>query len=200
MSLSFSVTWDYRCPFARNVHEHIVTALESGADWDVRFLPFSLSQSHVEEGFPSVWDEPQTDSGLLALQVGVEMRDRHPKAFLGVHRDLFAARHDRGLNIGDAAVLREILDRHEIDANAVLGSVEIGATLRQVQFEHEAFVQSHKVWGVPTFIVDEAAAFVRLMDRPEGEAHISQAKIERIVSLLAEMPDLNEFKHTTVNS
>jgi len=42
MTLSFAVTWDYRCPFARNAHEHLLTALESGADWDVRFVPFSL--------------------------------------------------------------------------------------------------------------------------------------------------------------
>ena len=24
---SFSVTWDYRCPFARNAHEHVVAGL-----------------------------------------------------------------------------------------------------------------------------------------------------------------------------
>jgi len=40
MSLTFAVTWDYRCPFARNAHEHVLTALDAGADWDVRFVPF----------------------------------------------------------------------------------------------------------------------------------------------------------------
>ena len=32
---TFAVTWDYRCPFARNAHEHVVTGLQGGADWDV---------------------------------------------------------------------------------------------------------------------------------------------------------------------
>ncbi len=36
----FSVTWDYRCPFARNANEHILTALQGGAEWDVTFIPF----------------------------------------------------------------------------------------------------------------------------------------------------------------
>ena len=47
---SFAVTYDYRCPFARNVHEHLVEAMRGGAEWDVEFLPFSLTQAHIEEG------------------------------------------------------------------------------------------------------------------------------------------------------
>ena len=53
----FSVTWDYRCPFARNAHEHLVAGLAGGADWDVTFVPFSLSQVHVPEGGTPVWDD-----------------------------------------------------------------------------------------------------------------------------------------------
>lgn len=47
---SFAVTWDYRCPFARNAHEHVLAGLAGGADWNVRFVPFSLGQVHVEPG------------------------------------------------------------------------------------------------------------------------------------------------------
>jgi hypothetical protein len=45
--LAFAVTWDYRCPFARNAHEHVLDGLAAGAEWDVTFLPFSLGQVHV---------------------------------------------------------------------------------------------------------------------------------------------------------
>src|SRR3954451_24375772 len=96
MALSFAVTWDYRCPFARNAHEHLLTALEAGADWDVNFVPFSLGQVHVGEGETDVWDEPEKDTGLVALQSGTLVRDRHPEQFYAVHRALFAARHDNG--------------------------------------------------------------------------------------------------------
>ena len=92
----FAVTWDYRCPFARNAHEHVLAGLADGADWDVRFVPFSLSQAHVEEGETDVWDEPERDSGLLALQVGVVVRDWFPEQFPAVHGALFALRHDKG--------------------------------------------------------------------------------------------------------
>ena len=44
---TFAVTWDYRCPFARIGHEHVLDALEAGAPWDVTFVPFFLNQSHV---------------------------------------------------------------------------------------------------------------------------------------------------------
>ena len=81
MTLRFAVTWDYRCPFARNAHEHILTGLAAGADWDVTFVPFSLGQAHVEEGQPDVWDKPEQDSGILALQAGVVVRDKYPDLF-----------------------------------------------------------------------------------------------------------------------
>ena len=47
---TFAVSWDYRCPFARNAHEHVLEGIVAGADWDVTFVPFSLNQVHVEEG------------------------------------------------------------------------------------------------------------------------------------------------------
>jgi len=54
MTRRFALTWDYRCPYGRIAHDHVVTGLRGGADWDVAFLPFSLGQSHVEPGMPNV--------------------------------------------------------------------------------------------------------------------------------------------------
>ncbi len=200
MSLSFAVTWDYRCPFARNAHEHVVTALDAGADWDVRFVPFSLGQVHVAEGETDVWDDPSKDTGIVALQAGVVVRDRWPEKFHAVHRDLFAARHDHGLKLNDPDVVREVLVRHSVDADEVFAAIEDGTALKQVRAEHEASVEHHNVWGVPTFISGDEAVFVRLMDRsPEGtNADESRRSIERVVELLDAWPNLNEFKHTGI--
>ena len=93
MTTSFAVSWDYRCPFARIGHQHVLAGLRDGADWDVHFLPFSLGQMHVEEGRPDVWDDPTKETGLLALQVGTVVRDQFPDHFDGVHQGLFDARH-----------------------------------------------------------------------------------------------------------
>ena len=198
MSLSFAVTWDYRCPFARNAHEHLLTALEAGADWDVHFVPFSLGQVHVGEGDTDVWDEPEKDTGIVALQAGVVVRDRYPEKFFAVHRDLFAARHDHGLKLSEPQVVRDVLVRHDIDADEVFAAIEEGTPLKQIRTEHEAAAEQHSVWGVPTFISGDEAVFVRLMDRsPIGtDAHASRRTIERVVELLDDWPNLNEFKHT----
>jgi len=193
-----AITWDYRCPFARNAHEHAVAALRGGADLEIRFVPFSLGQVHVTEGEPSVWDEPAKDTGLLALQAGVVVRDRFPERFLDAHEALFAARHDHGRQLQEEAVVREALEQAGVDAGAVLEEIASGATLSQVQKEHEAVATSHHVWGVPTFMAGDAAVFVRVMDRPQGDATRGTATIERVYDLLTGWPELNEFKHTTI--
>ena len=200
MPLTFAVTWDYRCPFARNAHEQVLTALEAGADWDVRFVPFSLGQVHVGEGETDVWDEPAKDTGIVALQAGVFVRDRVPEKFYAVHRDLFAARHDHGLKLNEEDVVRDVLGRHGIDADEVFAAIEEGTLLKQIRTEHEAAVEQNNVWGVPTFISGDDAVFVRLMDRsPHGtDPAGSQRAVESVIGLLQEWPNLNEFKHTGI--
>ena len=197
MAAAFAVTWDYRCPFARIAHEHVVTGLEAGAPWDVTFTAFSLSQSHVEPGEPDVWDDPARTPDLLALLVGIVVRDRFPERFLGAHRALFAARHDRGLDVRREDVLREVLAGAGVDADAVFAEVEAGWPLEVLRKEHESAVADHAVFGVPTFVVGNSAAFVRLMSRP-GDADEARRTVERVVDMLGGWPDLNEFKHTTV--
>ena len=199
MPLSFGVTFDYRCPFARNAHEHLVAGLRGGADWDVQWLPFSLSQNKVEPGETSVWDEPEKDSGLLALQLGVAVRDTQPDRFLDAHEALFAIRHDHGTSQRDEAILRSTLAEAGVDVDAAFAEVASGVPLKKIQEEHERGVADHEVWGVPTFIAGDHAAFVRVMDRPRDGLHDSAKVIERIVGLLSGWPELNEFKHTSLS-
>jgi hypothetical protein len=200
MTRTFAVTWDYRCPFARNAHEHLLTGLAAGADWDVTFLPFSLGQAHVEEGHPSVWEKPEQDSGIVALQAGVVVRDEFADRFASVHRALFAARHDDAQKIDDPAVVRDVLRTHGVDDDAVFERISSGTALSRVREQHEQYVGSHTVWGVPTFISGDQAVFVRLMNRsPAGsDPSVSIAAIERTVDLLTGWPELNEFKHTSI--
>ncbi len=194
----FAVTWDYRCPFARNGHEHVVTALQGGAPWDVHFVPFSLGQVHVAEGEPDIWGRWREDSGLLALQAGVFVRDKFPDRFLDVHLALFALRHDHGGHLRDEAAVRGVLDEQGVDADLVLAEIDAERAIDVVRQEHEAAARDHKVWGVPTFILDDQAVFVRLMDRPEGDVERATRSVERILDLLGGWPELNEYKHTSI--
>jgi len=196
MALTFAVTWDYRCPFARIAHDHVVEALRAGADWDVTFIPFCLGQAHVEDGEPDIWDAPETDTGLLALQAGVVVRDRYPDRFLDVHRALFDARHLDGAQLRDPSVIASVLTGVGVDADAVLAEIAGGAPLETVRKEHEAAVANAEVWGVPTFIAGDRAAFVRLMDPAGGDSELARRTVERIIDMLVGWPELNEFKHT----
>ena len=195
---TFSVTWDYRCPFARNAHEHIVEALDAGADWDVTFVPFSLNQMHLEEGDPEVWDDAQHEGALRAPQVAIVVRDRFPEQFRKLHIALFAARHDEGRDIREPDVLRDILTENGLDAVAVFQEIEDGWPREAYRKEHHAAVDHHKVFGVPTFIAGDQAVFVRIMSRPKGDAELARTTIERTLDLLTGWTDLNEFKHTSI--
>jgi DSBA-like thioredoxin domain len=198
MSTAFSVTWDYRCPFARNAHEHLLTALEAGADWDVRFLAFSLDQAHVHEGDPPVWDAPDRFPGLLVNMAGIVIRDRQPEDFYRVHRALFAGRHDQALDLRDRDVLAKVLAEAGVDAAAVLGEIDAGWPLEVLKAEHTEAVDRLSVFGVPTFIVDDRAVFVRLLDRPGDDAARATSSIERVLGLMESWPELNEYKFTKI--
>jgi protein-disulfide isomerase-like protein with CxxC motif len=196
MTRSFQITFDYLCPFARNANEHVVEGLRAGADWNVRFLPFSLAQGHVEEGEQAVWDrdEPNTASGVLALQVGLTVRDHHTDHFLDVHQALFAARHDEGHDIKDPVVLRDVLTTAGLSADEVFDHIDHGAALDALRTEHTEAVDKHQVWGVPTFITDRRAVFVRLMDRPERDGALATRRIDHVVDLVDTPIELHEFK------
>ena len=86
----------------------IVNARDNGT-WDVTFLPFSLGQSHVAEGETTVWERPEIDSGIVALQVAVAVRDTQPERFVDVHHGLFEHRHAAAGALRTAAYLDPVL-------------------------------------------------------------------------------------------
>jgi len=167
--------------------------VREGADLDVRYLPFSLDQVHVEEGTPAVWDrEPGTwGTGVLALLYGIAVRDAFPDQFDDAHLALFAARHDKGLKLGHEDVLRDAVTSAGLDADAVATEVWSGRSLATLAAEHTEAVTKWGVWGVPTFIEGDDAAFVRFMERGRVD------DLERMLELMS-WTRLNEFKRPTV--
>ena len=193
MARQFAVSFDYRCPFARNAHESVVAGLQAGRDWDVTFVPFSLDQVHVEEGEPAVWerDPAAWGTGVNALLWGIAIRDAFPDKFLEWHIAAFAGRHDEGQQIAKPEVLREIAASVGLDVTAVEAEIASGRPLEVLAQEHTEAVKRHAMFGVPTFVVDDRAVFVRFMDRKNPD------DIDRALDLL-DWPDLNEFKQTSV--
>ena len=163
MTRTFSLTFDYRCPYARIAHDHVITGLRAGADWDVTFLPFSLGQAHVEEGGTPVWEQPEVDSGLLALQLAIAVRDTQPDHFLDVHQAIFEHRHVAAGDLRERDALTAAFGDRRRRRRGV-GRRRLGSALATIEKEHTGFVESHHVWGVPTFVVGDRAVFVRLLE------------------------------------
>ena len=193
MAREFAVSFDYRCPFARNAHESVVAGLRAGRDWDVTFTPFSLDQVHVEEGEPPVWERDPAvwGTGVNALLWGIAVRDAFADKFLDWHLAAFSARHDEGQKIAKLEVLRDIAASVGLDVDAVAKEVESGRPLETLAQSHTESVKRHSMFGVPTFVQGDQAVFIRFMTRKEP------TDIDRALDLL-EWPDLNEFKHTSV--
>ena len=66
----------------------------------------------------------------------------------------------------------------------------IGESFREFE-RYEAF-------GVPTFVVNGDATFVRYMTVPSEDEAASVALIDSLLTLMSVQSDLNEFKHTKV--
>jgi hypothetical protein len=188
-----AVTFDYRCPFARNAHEAVVEAERThvirGVEW--RYQAFSLDQAHLDEGDVAVWDrEPdEWGTGVLALLYGLAVRDAFPDKFLDAHLALFAARHDEGRRLDDEQVLRDTVASVGLDRGAVSDEVWSGRPLKTLAAEHTQAVDDLDVFGVPTFIEHDDAAFIRFMDRGRVD------DLERAIGLL-DWTRFNEFKRT----
>lgn len=198
MTRRFAITHDYLCPFARNAAEVVVRALEAGEPFEPDFRAFSLSQVHLEDGEPPVWDpgaEPR--SGVLALQWGLAVRDELPERFPAVHLALFAARHDQGLDLNDPEVLAAAVASAGVDPGEVEKLVAGGRPAAALADDHTWAVDTSRVFGVPTFVTDHRAVFVRLMDRPASPG-AARSTLERVLAMVEDWPDLNEFKATAI--
>src|SRR3984957_16753912 len=191
---SFELSFDYRCPFAKNIHLHVVTALRAGADFDVNFAPWSLSQGSRNDG-PDVWDDPAYDADLIALAAAVSVRDQQSEYFLDAHEALFRARHDRAIRLVTLDEISNVLAPLGIDMAKVAADV---ASRRP----HDVIAASHKefdrfeAFGVPTFVVNDDATFVRYMSEPSDDPNASVQLIDSLLYLMTNQVDLNEFKHT----
>lgn len=198
MTTAFGLTWEYRCPFARIVSDHVITALVGGADWDVSWVPFSLTQAHVGDGELDAWDDASKADTLYAMEAAIVVRDRFPDRFLDVHRALFEARHAQGQDLRLPDVVHRALSDNGVDPAVVAAEMEAGWPRAEFRKAHTEVVDSKSVFGVPTFLVSDAAVFVRLMERPDGDAELARRTIERVLDTITGWPGLNELKHTSI--
>ena len=192
MTQSFAVSFDYRCPFARNAQEAVVTGLREGRDWDVRFLAFSLDQIHVSEDEPPVWERPPAERGqrCARARVGHRRARRLPRPLPRRARRAVrgAPRQGRRSSRKRRCCARRS-DRSSSTRMPSRPRSRAAARSPTLAAEHTEAVKQWAMFGVPTFVVGDRAVFVRLMERDRPE------DIDQVLDLFA-FERLNEFKYT----
>jgi protein-disulfide isomerase-like protein with CxxC motif len=194
---SFQLSYDYRCPFANNLHRHVVTALRAGADFEVTFVPWTMSQGFRANGAPDVWDDPDRDDDLLALAVSTSVRDLQPQYFLDVHEALFRARHEGAIRLVTMKEIDGVLAATGVDLEDIHADVASRRPHKIIGESYREF-DRYEAFGVPTFVVGNDATFVRYMTTPNDHPGESIALIESLLNLMTYENALNEFKHTRV--
>jgi hypothetical protein len=192
---SFELSYDYRCPFAKNIHLHVLKALGAGADFEVHFVPWTMSQGYKVEGAPDAWNDPEFDDDLLSLAVSISVRDQQPEFFLAAHEALFRARHEQAIRLVTFDEIDSVLGPLGVDLDQVRRDVASRRPHEVIGKSYEEF-STYEAFGVPTFVVNGDATFVRYMSAPTDDAQSSVKIIESLVTLMVLQPDLNEFKHT----
>jgi 2-hydroxychromene-2-carboxylate isomerase len=192
---AFDLSYDYRCPFAKNIHLHVIKALGAGAPFEVTFVPWTMSQSYQEEGSPYVWNDPAFDSDHLSLAASVSVRDQQPDLFLATHEALFRARHEQAIRLVTWDEIDLVLTPLGVDLDQVHADVASRRPHEVMGKSYEEF-STYEAFGVPTFVVNGDATFVRYMTPPTEDAEHSIKVITSIIDLMTLDPDLNEFKHT----
>ena len=192
---SFDLSFDYRCPFAKNIHLHVITALRAGADFDVTFAPWSLSQGSRNDGAPDVWNDPAYDADLISLASAISVRDEQSEYFLDAHEALFRARHDRAIRLVTLDEISNVLAPLGVDMAKVAADVASRRPHDVIAASHKEF-ERFEAFGVPTFVVNDDATFVRYMSEPGEDPDASVELINSLLDMMTNRSDINEFKHT----
>ena len=93
----------------------------------------------------------------------------------------------------DRAAVAAVRSQQEYaESKGILWGISESACARR----NEAGDYHYEAFGVPTFVVNGDATFVRYMVPPTDDGAESAKIIESLITLMALQPDLNEFKHT----
>jgi len=190
------ISYDYRCPFAKNMHLHLLAAQRAGLSHRLSFAPWTMSQGHRASGAPDVWDDPSKLSDHLALYVSASVRDLQPEYFAAVHEALFRGRHEKFVRLVTEEEIRSVLVGTGVDLNAVFADVASGRCAEVIRDTYREF-EGYEAFGVPTFVINGDATFIRYMEPPVDDS-ASAELINSLITLMTTGAAINEFKHTRV--
>lgn len=171
---------DYVCPFCY-VGDRRLLRLAGQVDLAITWRGVEIHPETPPEGMPlealgyppDLWARMQMHLGNLAAEEGIRLAERRfttnshkalllaegartqgPETFRAVHEGLFHAFFTRGLNIGQADVLREVAARAGMD-EAAFERALIEPAFEERLKDNLAEARRRGVTGVPTFVFGE---------------------------------------------
>ncbi len=117
-----------------------------------KYMMADLSRWAKHYGLPAP-NNPHFPINTIRLMRGAVAAERSG-VFAAYHRAVFDAFWRDGLNLGDAAVVREVLARADLDAERLAAASEEGAVKDALRVATEAAV-ARGAFGAPTFFVGD---------------------------------------------
>ena len=174
--------------------ESIKTELDGGLT--IQWKAFSLEQQNNQEGADfRIWERQDYPSrGVLALVASKAALNQGDSSFLNFHMATFEALHDKGEDISDGEVLRDIAKNVGLDLEQFDQDMKRDETWRIVGEDHTESKKKYNVFGVPTFIFGRGqAVYVKLESIPESREE-RDSLFQLIYDMGAEKTYLLELK------
>lgn len=172
----YATVWsDYCCPWCYLALDREAQLEQLGVE--VTVLPYELHPETPAEGVPlrpggrraAVFEHvgreceavglafrlpERSPNTRTVLEVAEAVRRTSPEAFPALHRSLFAAHFAEGRDLGDPAVVDDLVARAGAEPAAVRASVATGEASRWVGASMAEAVE-HEVTGTPAFLLGD---------------------------------------------
>lgn len=186
-----SVLFDFRCPFSYLFFQYVQRCEKTLKLFN--FIPYPLSRSHFESQ-QSYWREDFKVLGLNALLVANYVRQYSLNQYNELLAQLFSLKFKHFLNVDEEGSLVKAMLDLGMEEKIIKKSQEktnVDDFKKTVEFYKGTF----DVFGVPTLVYHDKAVFVKLQRAPESETR-AETVIRQLISLVKDVPELAEFKHT----
>ena len=163
----------------------------------VTWKSFSLEQANSKEGPEwEAWEQGDHHQrrSLVAAMAGEAARRQGPDAFDRFHLALLTARHgsDERIPLNLEEPLTRVAQQVGLDMSRFEDDLKDRGLLEIIGRDHIEAVESHGVFGTPTFVFENGnAAFMKTLVPPEDD---TASLFDHFLALAADSPYVGELK------
>ena len=168
-----------------------------GDDLDINWRNFQLEQANSKEGPQwKVWEQPNEHQArsMVAAMAGEAARRQGKEAFQRFHLALLKARHggEERIPLNEEEPIVDLAREVGLDVGRFQEDLKDRSLMERIGRDHAEAVETHGVFGTPTFVFDnDAAVYLKSFIPPEED---SVAFFEHFVAIMSQMSFVGELK------